>query len=190
MRLNKKVLLLIIIALTFLMGCTSSKTDVEDNGNKYISKHDFEITYLENWHLESNIEDYKELDLAIQEHHNNFYIFSSNPEVGLPGDATNKDLKIVAHIFDDIPKDIDQWIYDEDGFFDGMEILAVYEVDVEYGIAKEVILEYYSIEKDNIVKQRVIYYKDGNRGAVFIAYPYDSMLLENFYQIVKSFKFN
>jgi len=193
MRLNKKFFVLIIIALILIIGCTSNETyvvDNDNNGNKYISKHGFEITYPDNWYLKSYVENYEELDLSIQEHNNYFHIFSYNPEVALPGDVTNKDLKIIVKIYDDIPKDIDQWIYADDGYLEGTEILSVDEVDVDYGKAKEVIFKIYSEEEGEKIKERVIYFKDGNKGAIFFEYPFDSMLIENLYQIVKTFKFN
>lgn len=181
----KKYPLIIIIFFIFIFGCTDNNVTNTSKENRYISKHKFEITYPKNWHLQSHIESYDDLDVAIEEYQNNFYIFSYNQEEGLPGNLTINNLKIVVHIFNNISLDIDEWIYKKDGFED-KNIVSINEINMEKGIAKEVIWE----SEDKSERQITIFYKEGADGAIFIAYPFNSNLVDNFYQIMKSFKFN
>lgn len=159
----------------------------------YTSRHGFVIEYPAPWTLDATVETFPTLQRARHAGGNHFQITSYHPariqEQGASPAAPvpQTELKVSVTLYDNLTAPLAEWTQASvQGSGGGQPVTVTQTEDrvINGRPAKKVWYE--SPSTGPVV---AVYYADGERGAVFIAHPPDSVHMEEFDRIVGSFRF-
>jgi hypothetical protein len=154
----------------------------------YTSRHGFSIEYPHGWVLQSSIENFPTIQQARHGSGNHFEIYSYDPlsQPGISdGSIPQEELKIAAHIYDNLGQTLDQWISSVANPTEGqgMTIERTEDLTINNRPARKVwgvVGETHTLSA---------YYVDGERSALIQSHPHDSSRESDFDRILRSFKF-
>lgn len=189
---TRKIILIssIVITVLALGGCvlqnkntnSAVNTNVNTNTSSFIidtsdwktynnTKYTYSIKYPKDFRIEEG-------DIYI-----NIYSYPEVNAINLGSDVPQNEIKVVVSVYTGLNQTLDNWI---ESF--GFQIEKEESFLIGHNAAKKVWGT--ETETGNSLDFHSIYYRESDKGIVFTAFPYNSELLNTYYSIVESFKFN
>lgn len=179
------VFMLFLSLIVILSSCNSYETNHNNLQETYISnKHEFKISYPENWSISTPIERFENINKAKEKNLHWFSITNYQQDgLGKGGKLKKSDIKITAFVFNNLNTSYEQWMNKKDTHFDESTPQKISTINIGEKEAKKILWK-----AENRTEYSV-YFLDGNRGVIFRAVPYNSSHINKFFEIVKSLRF-